>query len=161
MGKILGGGYPMGSLAGKREYMEMIAPSGNVYQAGTFNGNPISVSAGLATLKQLDDSFYKDLSDKGNYMRKGISDILDEQGLQYQVAGLSSMFQLYFTDKKVMDYKDAKTSNTEKFTKYFHNLLGAGVFIPPSQFECCFISLFHNEEDLEHTLEAIEQALKD
>lgn len=160
MGKILGGGYPMGSLAGKREYMEMIAPSGNVYQAGTFNGNPISVSAGLATLKQLDDSFYKDLSDKGNYMRKGISDILDEQGLQYQVAGLSSMFQLYFTDKKVMDYKDAKTSNTDKFTKYFHNLLGVGVFIPPSQFECCFISLFHNEEDLEHTLEAIEQALK-
>jgi glutamate-1-semialdehyde 2,1-aminomutase len=160
MGKILGGGYPMGSLAGKKEYMEMIAPSGNVYQAGTFNGNPISVSAGLATLKQLDNSFYKDLSDKGNYMRNGISNILDEQGLQYQVAGLSSMFQLYFTDKEVMDYKDAKTSNTDKFTKYFHNLLGAGVFIPPSQFECCFISLFHGKEELEHTLEVIEQALK-
>ncbi|MCE5213908.1 MAG: glutamate-1-semialdehyde 2,1-aminomutase [Methanobacterium sp.] len=161
MGKILGGGFPMGSLAGKKEYMEMIAPSGNVYQAGTFNGNPISVSAGLATLKQLNNNFYKELSVKGDYLREGITNIIDEQDLQYQIAGLSSMFQLYFTNREVMDYNDAKTSHTDSFTKYFHKLMDSGVFIPPSQFECCFISLSHGEEELEHTLDAIKQALKD
>lgn len=160
LGKIVGGGFPMGALSGKKEYMEMIAPSGNVYQAGTFNGNPISVTAGLATLKQLDNQFYNQSNTKGDYLRQGIQNVLEELGLDLRVAGLSSMFQLYFTDKDVINYKDAKSADTEKFNQYFHKLLNVGVFIPPSQFECCFISLVHGEEELEHTLEAIEQALK-
>lgn len=160
-GKILGGGYPIGALAGKQEYMERIAPSGDVYQAGTFNGNPISITAGLAALKQLDKSFYAQQDEKGQYLRKGIEDILEDQKLNYNVAGLSSMFQIYFTDKTVYDYKDAKTADTEKFQVYFHKLLENGVFIPPSQFECCFISKAHTEDVLDHTLSVIGETIKE
>lgn len=160
-GKILGGGHPIGALAGKQEFMERIAPSGDVYQAGTFNGNPISITAGLTTLKQLDKNFYARTEEKGQYLRRGIGDILEDLNLDYQVAGLSSMFQIYLTDKEVYDYKDAKTADTEKFSAYFHNLLEKGVFIPPSQFECCFISLTHTEEVLDHTLEEIRGAIRE
>ena len=159
-GKILGGGFPIGALSGKKEYMERIVPSGDVYQAGTFNGNPISVTAGIAALEQLDKKFYTELEKKGQYLRKGIEDILGEQDLNYKVVGLASMFQIYFTDRDVYDYQDAKTANTGNFDAYFHKLLDNGVFIPPSQFECCFISLKHSTYDLESTLGAIEEALK-
>jgi glutamate-1-semialdehyde 2,1-aminomutase len=160
-GKILGGGFPMGALAGKKEYMELIAPSGTVYQAGTFNGNPISITAGLATLNHLDEKFYNELNKKGNHLRGEMDSILENQQLNYQVAGLTSMFQIYFTDKKVWDYQDAKTADTEKFQLYFHKLLEKGVFIPPSQFECCFISEKHSQEDLGFTLNAVEEAIKE
>ncbi len=159
-GKILGGGFPTGALAGKNEYMERIAPSGDVYQAGTFNGNPISITAGLTTLKLLDENFYAQLNKSGQYIRDGIRNILEEQHLEYRVAGLTSMFQLYFTEKDVWDYKDAKTANTEKFALYFHELLKEGIFIPPSQFECCFISLKHSSGELDFTLEAVEDVIK-
>ncbi len=159
-GKILGGGFPIGALAGKKELMEMLAPSGSVYQAGTFNGNPISVTAGLATLKQLDNSFYTKMNSKGNSLRTGIKDIIADNGLNYQVAGLSSMFQIYLTDREVWNYEDAKNADTEKFLTYFHTLLNKGVFIPPSQFECCFISLMHSKEDLEQTLDIIDKGMK-
>jgi glutamate-1-semialdehyde 2,1-aminomutase len=160
-GKILGGGFPMGALAGKKEYMKLIAPSGSVYQAGTFNGNPISITAGLATLNHLDEKFYKKLNEKGQYMRGELDSILQNYQLNYQVAGLASMFQIYFTDKKVWDYQDAKTSDTEKFQMYFHELLEKGVFIPPSQFECCFISEKHSQDDFDLTLNAVEEAIKE
>ena len=160
-GKILGGGFPIGALAGREEYMEMIAPSGDVYQAGTFNGNPISITAGLTTLKQLDNNFYTQLGKKGQYLRGGISDILDEQDLDYHLAGLGAMFQVYFTGRDVCNYKDAKTADTGKFDSYFHKLLNKGVFIPPAQFECCFISSMHSTEELDFTLEAMGEALKD
>lgn len=160
LGKILGGGFPMGALAGKKELMEMIAPSGSVYQAGTFNGNPVSVTAGLTMLKQLDAGFYKELGKKGDVMRDGLKDILRDNRINYNVAGLSSMFQIYFTDEDVYDYSSAKSSDTEKFNQYFHELLKKGVFIPPSQFECCFISLMHDNEDIEKTLESVDSALK-
>jgi glutamate-1-semialdehyde 2,1-aminomutase len=159
-GKILGGGFPIGALSGKTELMEMLAPSGSVYQAGTFNGNPISVSAGLATLKQLDNSFYTKMNSKGNSLRAAIKDIIADNGLNYHVAGLSSMFQIYLTDREVWNYQDAKTADTEKFLAYFHTLLNKGVFIPPSQFECCFISLMHSNEDLEQTLDIIDKGMK-
>jgi len=159
-GKILGGGFPIGALSGKKEYMERIAPSGDVYQAGTFNGNPISVTAGIEALEQLDKKFYTELEKKGEYMRRAIGDILEEQDLNYKVVGLASMFQIYFTDRDVYDYQDAKTANTGNFDAYFHELLDNGVFIPPSQFECCFISLKHSTYDLDSTLNAIEEALK-
>lgn len=159
MGKILGGGFPMGALAGKKELMEMIAPLGDVYQAGTFNGNPISVTAGLATMELLDETFYTDLNTKGNKIRSGIQDILDDRSLNYQVAGLVSMFQIYFTETEVWNYADAKTADTAKFSSYFHELLKEGVFIPPSQFECCFLSTAHSSGDINTTLEAIENSI--
>ncbi|MGZ7067842.1 MAG: glutamate-1-semialdehyde 2,1-aminomutase [Methanobacterium sp.] len=160
LGKILGGGFPMGALAGKKELMEMMAPAGNVYQAGTFNGNPISVTAGIAMLKQLDAFFYKDLNKKGDAMRMGLNDVFNDNDFNFNVAGLSSMFQVYFTDEEVYDYNSAKSADTEKFGRYFNEMLKKGVFIPPSQFECCFISLMHDDEDIEKTLEVADLALK-
>ena len=159
-GKILGGGFPIGALAGKKEFMEMIAPAGTVYQAGTFNGNPVSITAGLAMLNQLNNNFYTESERKGKMMRTGIQDILSDNNLDFKVAGLSSMFQLYFTDKEVYDYNSAKSADTEKFNHYFHTLLKNGVFIPPSQFECCFISYMHDNEDIQKTLEAVAKAIK-
>ncbi len=159
-GKILGGGFPIGALAGKKEFMEMIAPAGTVYQAGTFNGNPVSITAGLAMLNQLNNDFYAESNKKGNMLRTGIQDILDDNNLNFKVAGLSSIFQTYFTDKEVYDYTSAKSADTEKFSQYFHTLLKNGVFIPPSQFECCFISSMHDNEDIQKTIEAVEKAIK-
>lgn len=158
-GKILGGGFPIGALAGEKELMEMIAPAGTVYQAGTFNGNPVSITAGLAMLNQLNDDFYAESDRKGNMIRTGIQDILSDNNLDFKIVGLSSMFQLYFTDKEVYDYASAKSADTEKFDQYFQTLLKNGVFIPPSQFECCFISSMHDNEDIQKTLEAVEKAI--
>ena len=159
-GKILGGGFPIGGFAGKKELMEMISPAGTVYQAGTFNGNPISITAGIAMLNQLNNDFYVESNKKGNTLRNGIQDILNDKDLDFKVAGLSSMFQIYFTDKEVYDYTSAKSADTKKFNQYFHTLLKNGVFIPPSQFECCFISSMHEGEDIQKTLEAVEKAIK-
>lgn len=160
MGKILGGGYPMGAFAGKKEIMEMIAPAGEVYQAGTFNGNPVSVTAGIATLNQLDNKFYEDLNKKGNYLRNSIRKIIENLELNIQVVGLSSMFQIYFNSEKVFNYEIAKKSDTDRFLIYFKELMKNGVFIPPSQFECNFISRSHTKEDLEKVIIAIENSLK-
>lgn len=160
LGKIAGGGFPMGVLAGKREIMENIAPAGPVYQAGTFNGNPVSVAAGIRTLQLLDEDLYRGLERMGSYMRGGLRDILSDLDMDYQVAGLASMFQVYFTGEEVTDYRTARTSDTELFMRYFHSLLDGGVFIPPSQFECCFISAAHEMEHADRTLEAFEAALR-
>jgi glutamate-1-semialdehyde 2,1-aminomutase len=100
------------------------------------------------------------MNTKGDILRRGIQDILDVHNLDYHVAGLSSMFQIYFTDKKVWNYDDAKTADTEKFIIFFQTLLNKGVFIPPSQFECCFVSLMHNDNDLEQTLTTIDKGMK-
>jgi glutamate-1-semialdehyde 2,1-aminomutase len=160
LGKILGGGFPMGAFAGKKELMERIAPEGDVYQAGTFNGNPISITAGLATMKLLDQTFYYDINNKGVQIRNGLQEILNDLSLKYQVAGLGSMFQLYFTERHVINYEDAKTADTTIFDDYFHYLLKAGVFIPPSQFECCFVSNAHSQDNLNETLAHMEKGIK-
>lgn len=159
--KIMGGGLPLAAIAGKREIMELFAPSGPVYQAGTFNGNPLSLAAGLATLRQLDDDFYTQLNNNGNYLRAKLQNILEDLSLDYQVAGIGSMFQIYFNDKPVTNYAEAKSSDDKKFLEYFKAMLGNGVFIPPSQFECCFISGAHSEEDLNKTIYNIEKSLRE
>lgn len=159
LGKIVGGGFPMGALAGPRQIMENIAPAGSVYQAGTFNGNPVSVTAGLETLKILDDKVYSSLERMGSHLRAGLRDLLSDMDLEYQVAGPASMFQIYFTEDEVRNYADAKKSDTELFMKYFQGLLERGVFIPPSQFECCFISAAHEMDHINSTLEIAEDVL--
>ena len=160
LGKIIGGGFPMGAFCGKREIMELIAPSGPVYQAGTFSGNPISVQAGLSTLSQLDDKFYKDLQRKGNFLRSNIQSIIDEEEYNIQPVGVASIFQIYFNPEEVYNYEDAQKSNRKQFLRYFKSLLKEGVFIPPSQFEANFISSAHTMENLQKTSEAIELALE-
>ena len=160
LGKIVGGGLPMGAFCGKREIMEMIAPQGGVYQAGTFSGNPMSVQAGISTLKQLDDNLYKDLNRKGKFLRGNIRSIIEDEEYNIQPVGLESMFQIYFTPEEVYNYTDAQTSSRKQFLRYFKTLLKEGVFIPPSQFECNFISHAHTMDDLQKTSEAIELALQ-
>ncbi|MBR3214514.1 MAG: glutamate-1-semialdehyde 2,1-aminomutase [Methanosphaera sp.] len=159
-GKILGGGFPIGAIAGKREFIEQFAPSGKIYQAGTFSGNPMSISAGLATMDILTDKFYKDMHDKGEYFRKGIEDVLGKLKINYRVTGVESMTEVYFTENEVIDYESVKNVDTKSFDKYFHTLLENGVFIAPSQYECIFLSSAHTTEDLDNTFDAMETALK-
>lgn len=160
LGKIVGGGLPMGAFCGKKEIMELVAPNGPVYQAGTFSGNPISVQAGLSTLKQLNKDFYTSLNKKGEFLRSNIRDIVDELSLEIFPVGLGSMFQIYFNPNEVTNYAEAQESDSERFLVYFRQLLKEGVFIPPSQFECNFISSAHETEDLEKTVNAIRESLK-
>ncbi|RBQ24349.1 Glutamate-1-semialdehyde 2,1-aminomutase [Candidatus Methanobinarius endosymbioticus] len=160
LGKIIGGGFPMGALAGKKELMKMLAPQGNVYQAGTFNGNPVSVQGSISTLNQLDSEFYNNLNKKGDYLRNQIGDTVEELDLNIQPVGLSSMFQIYFNPEKVTNYELAKKSDVDKFSVYFHELLNRGIYIPPSQFECNFISSSHSYDDLDKLGNSIEEALK-
>ncbi|WP_304124519.1 glutamate-1-semialdehyde 2,1-aminomutase [Methanosphaera cuniculi] len=159
-GKIIGGGFPIGAICGRRELMEQFAPSGGIYQAGTFSGNPMSITGGLSAFKILDTKAYKTLHDSGEYLRSGMGDILEKLDINYQINGVESMTQIYFTDVDVYDYKTAQTSDTEGFLKYFHELLDNGVFIAPSQYECAFLSIQHTKEDIDKTLNAMEIALK-
>jgi glutamate-1-semialdehyde 2,1-aminomutase len=140
--------------------MEMIAPQGPVYQAGTFNGNPISIRAGLSTLEQLDKEFYKNLNSKGDFLRNNINNIIEDLKLNITPVGIGSMFQIYFNNSPVTNYNEAKKSDSKRFLLYFKELLKNGVFIPPSQFECNFISSAHTIDDLGKTSEAIEKSLK-
>ena len=158
--KVLGGGFPIGAYAGKREIMEYIAPSGPVYQAGTYSGNPVSVQAGLSTLKKLDFQFYGDLNKRSYDFRNNIADIVEDLELNIKVVGLASMFQIYFSPFPVMNNDLAQMCDKKRFLTYFRELLKNGVFIPPSQFECNFISGAHTVEDLSKTAEAVEAALK-
>jgi glutamate-1-semialdehyde 2,1-aminomutase len=163
LGKIMGGGFPLAAYGGKREIMQMVAPVGKVYQAGTFSGNPISVAAGLVTLKTIHDrgsSFYYQLEMKRKMICDAVQDFVEDNDLSVQVNGVASMFQLFFVDGEVCDYESAKKADRAKFMTYMGKLLEKGVFVPPSQFETCFISSEHSKEDVEKTLEAVEDSLK-
>ena len=163
LGKIMGGGFPIGAYGGRREIMEMIAPQGQVYQAGTFSGNPVSVKAGLATLRFIQKrgaSFYKELDAKRGEICGAIRDIMSDCDLGYQVNEIASMFQVFFSNEPVYDYTSAKKSNKKVFMIFHRELLKRGVFIPPSQFETCFISVAHSREDIENTVEAMKDTLK-
>src|SRR5690242_9841490 len=162
LGKILGGGFPIAAFGGRREIMEKLAPLGGVYQAGTYSGNPVSVAASLATLQSLKrraGQVYPVLARTGEQLRRGMSDLVESSQFNAQVKGIASMFQIFFTDQSVTDYDSAKTSDTGKFDKYFHALLTSRVFVPPSQFETCFLSTSHTDDDIQLTLEAIGNTL--
>ncbi|TMI60919.1 glutamate-1-semialdehyde-2,1-aminomutase [Candidatus Bathyarchaeota archaeon] len=162
LGKILGGGLPIAAFGGRREIMEKLAPLGGVYQAGTYNGNPVSVAASLVMLQSLKRralQLYPKLEKTGEHVRRGIRDYIESRKLAAQISGLSSMFQIFFTDHPVIDYDSAKTSDTIIFQKYFQSLLAARVFVPPSQFETCFLATSHKDDEIQVTLEAIESAL--
>ncbi|ABR55134.1 glutamate-1-semialdehyde-2,1-aminomutase [Methanococcus vannielii SB] len=160
LGKILGGGFPIGAIAGKKELMEQFSPKGQVYQAGTFNGNPISVTAGIETLKNLNNAFYKETAKKAEILSNYLIETTEKYKIPARVYSVASIFQVYFNDKDILTYDDAKSSDTEKFMKYFYSLLENGVFIPPSQFECCFTSIKHDDFVLEKTMNAIDIAMK-
>ena len=160
LGKIIGGGMPIGAVGGRREIMEMLAPAGPVYQAGTLSGNPLAVAAGLATLEQLDGEMYEMLETTAQQLEIGICDNLAKLGLGYQYQRVGSMACLYFTDRQVSNYDDARSCDTGAFGRYFHGMLERGVYLPPSQFEAFFVSTAHSEEDVEATIGANYEALR-
>lgn len=156
-GKIIGAGMPVGAYGGRKEIMEMVAPSGPVYQAGTLSGNPIAMAAGLAQLKILweDQDIYKRLFQKGEILFEGIRKIFVEKEIGYQVNAVASLGSIFFTETPVRDYQSAKTSDMAAFSKYFEYMLEHGVHLAPSQFEAIFLSDAHTEEDIHQFLELI------
>jgi glutamate-1-semialdehyde 2,1-aminomutase len=161
-GKIIGGGLPVGAYGGRSEIMQMIAPAGPVYQAGTLSGNPLAMAAGIETLKIIDENsnFYAELEEKSAYLADGISDAAKELNLNYTLNRVGSMLTLFFTDAEVVDFDTAKLSDTQKFARYFGSMLEGGVYLPPSQFEAWFVSAAHTKEDLDKTLQQNFAALK-
>ncbi len=156
LGKVLGGGLPIGAIAGKREIMENFSPLGKVYQAGTFNGNPMSMTSGIATLEVLErENVHEKINSLGEKIAKELRSITD-----YYVSNIGSMFQIFFTEEEVYDYATAQRSNAEKFLEFQRALLSEGIFLPPSQFETNFISYAHTKEDVEKTIAAMENALR-
>jgi glutamate-1-semialdehyde 2,1-aminomutase len=162
LGKVLGGGFPIAAFGGRREIMQHLSPSGKVYQAGTFSGNPISATAGysvLQILRERQDTIYPKLEKNCEKLKKALVDSASDHHVEAQVNNIASMFQIFFSSNPVFDYTSAKLADTKKFYIYFQELLKQGVFIPPSQFETCFLSVAHVEEDLERTVNAFENAL--
>ncbi len=160
-GKVIGGGLPVGAYGGREDIMRMIAPSGPVYQAGTLSGNPLAMTAGIETLSIIDESpdFYQKLEEKCAYLETGIRKVLNDKGLNYTINRVGSMFTLFFTARKVTDFDLAKTSDTSLFTSFFNAMLEHGVYLPPSQFEACFVSIEHSTEDLDRTIAAMSESL--
>lgn len=161
LGKICGGGLPLAAFGGRKDIMELLAPEGPVYQAGTFSGNPVSVQAGLSTLKVLKNAqVYKELEDKGEALEKWIKEMASKYEIPVSLNRIGSMFTIFFTKEKVKDLKSATTSNTKIFSRFFNLMLENGIYLSPSQFEGQFISLAHSTKDIEETLEAVEKSFK-
>lgn len=158
LGKVIGGGLPVGAFGGKREFMEQIAPSGTIYQAGTLSGNPLAMTAGFETLSQLTPESYDEFTRKGDMLEKGIGAAADKYGVPHTFNRAGSMIGLFFTNEDVVNYDTAKTSDLEFFASYYREMANQGIYLPPSQFEGLFLSTAHSDEDIEKTIEAAEQA---
>lgn len=159
LGKIIGGGLPIGAVGGKKEIMDQLAPLGNVYQAGTLSGNPISVACGIATLKLLKEETYLYLENITNILCEGMEKILTDSGYKFQINKAGSMFSLFFTENKVYNFESSKTSNKRMFSAFFQNMLQTGIYLAPSQFEANFLSTAHKEEDIKVTLNAFKDSI--
>ncbi|WDT74487.1 MAG: glutamate-1-semialdehyde 2,1-aminomutase [Candidatus Manganitrophus sp.] len=161
LGKIIGGGLPVGAYGGKREIMEMVAPVGPVYQAGTLSGNPIAMAAGLATLSLLKDlSVYEKLERRAADLAEGLADAARKAQISVQINRVASQMTLFFNSNKVADYTTALQSDRDRFSKFFLALLEQGVYLPPSQFEAFFLSTAHSPSDIEQTVAAAYRAFK-
>jgi glutamate-1-semialdehyde 2,1-aminomutase len=162
-GKIIGGGLPVGAFGGRSDIMEMIAPSGPVYQAGTLSGNPLAMAAGHAALTYIKEhpGIYKDLEKKSARLEKGIRKNLKKLGKKYTLNRVGSMMSLFFTEETVDDFNSALTSDTKLYGRYFHNMLNRGVYLPPAQFEALFVSLAHSKKDIDIAIEANYEAIKE
>ncbi|MGB9890970.1 glutamate-1-semialdehyde 2,1-aminomutase [Thermodesulfovibrio yellowstonii] len=161
LGKVIGGGLPVGAYGGRKEIMALVAPDGGVYQAGTLSGNPIAMTAGIETLKVLSKaSVYKRLEKTMQYLEEGLKDSAKQAGINVKFYRAGTMFCTYFTENEVIDAKTAKTSDTEKFKQFFLGMLQKGAYIAPSQFEAGFISLAHSEKDIEKTVQAAYKIFK-
>jgi len=161
LGKIIGGGLPVGAYGGSRALMSRVAPLGPVYQAGTLSGNPLAVAAGLATLRALEDpAVYDRLERLGALFARGISEAAAATGVPVTVNRVGSMLTAFFTELPVTDYGSAKRADTARYARFFHAMLERGVFLAPSQFEAAFVSLAHSEQDLETAAQACREAME-
>lgn len=161
LGKIIGGGLPVGAYGGKREIMEQIAPSGPIYQAGTLSGNPLAMAAGLSTLQLLQQpGTYEELERKTTSLAQGLQSIAQELDLPTWVNSIGAMFSTFFTNQQVKDFQSASSSNVELFAKFFQGMLERGIYLAPSQFESVFLSTEHSNDDIEYTLEQARLVLK-
>lgn len=160
-GKIIGAGMPVGAYGGKREIMEMVAPVGAVYQAGTLSGNPVAMAAGLTQLRILRDhpEIYTELNRKGDVFYGKLAEIAKESGRPLQVNHVGSLGCMFFTGTPVVNYATAKTSDTSDYAAYFTSMLEQGIYLAPAQFEAMFLSAAHTEEELAYTLECIQKTL--
>ena len=160
LGKIIGGGMPVGAYGGKKEIMEYVAPAGPIYQAGTLSGNPVAMAAGIAMLKQLRENpeIYSTLSETTDEIVDGLRNILKSFGREYTIHKCGSMFSLFFTENKVTDFSSAKESDTTLFGQYFLKMLQAGIYLPPSQFEAVFVSTVIGNKEIKSILKAAKSA---
>ena len=160
LGKIIGGGLPVGAYGGKREIMEMMAPVGPVYQAGTLSGNPLAMTAGIETLKILNEpEVYHRMEAKALNLEKGITRAAAKTNIRLHISRVASLFTAFFTAKTVNDYESATEADTALFGRFFRQLLSAGIYWPPSQFEAAFVSLAHSDEDIQTTIAVIDKVL--
>ncbi len=161
LGKIIGGGLPVGAYGGKREIMEMMAPIGPVYQAGTLSGNPLAMTAGIETLKALSqDGNYERLEKTASLLEKGIAKAASSLNCKINISRFASLLTVFFTDTPAIDYESVSGADTALFGRFFQQLLAQGIYWPPSQFEAAFISTAHSDEDIRHTIEVVAKALR-
>jgi glutamate-1-semialdehyde 2,1-aminomutase len=154
LGKIIGGGFPVGAYGGRKEIMQRIAPCGDVYQAGTLSGNPVAMAAGLATLRLLARSDYQALAERTRRLSEGLKSILEEKGQKVTLNRIASAFTIFFAPGPITDFESAKRSNSRAYASFFRQMRERGVFLAPSGYECAFTSFAHTDEDFEWTLEA-------
>ncbi len=161
LGKVIGGGLPVGAYGGRKEIMKMVSPEGPVYQAGTLSGNPLAMTAGIETIREISKKgVYRKLEAKSSALEKGLKDAAKRAGVSTRFYRAGSMFCTYFTDKEVYNYETAKYSDTKKFARFFSGMLRRGVNIAPSQFEAGFMSLAHTDKEIDKTIKAAYEALK-
>ena len=159
-GKVIGGGLPVGAYGGKKEIMDKIAPVGTVYQAGTLSGNPLAMAAGIATLTELQkNGVYEALDSKTDKLMKGLQSAADDAAIPFKTGHVGSMAGFFFTSVDVNDFDDAKKCDLDRFAKFYRIMLDKGVYLAPSQFEACFVSLAHSDEDIDETIAAARLAM--
>jgi glutamate-1-semialdehyde 2,1-aminomutase len=159
-GKVIGGGLPVGAYGGKREIMDNIAPVGKVYQAGTLSGNPLAMAAGIATLTELQDkTIYESLDRKTEKLMKGLQLAADNAGIDFKTNHVGSMAGFFFSGENINDFDDAKSCDLERFANFYKIMLNKGVYLAPSQFEACFVSVAHSENDIDQTIMAAQEAM--
>jgi glutamate-1-semialdehyde 2,1-aminomutase len=159
LGKIIGGGLPVGAYGGRADLMELVSPAGPVYQAGTLSGNPLAMTAGLWCLKNLSPKLYRSLAALGARLAAGLADAAREHGVALQVNAFGSILTPFFTDRPVRDYASATSASTEQYARFFRGMLARGVYPPPSQFEAWFLSAAHTAKDIDLTIRVARAAM--
>ncbi|MFG6118990.1 glutamate-1-semialdehyde 2,1-aminomutase [Thalassobacillus sp. B23F22_16] len=161
LGKVIGGGLPVGAYGGKKEIMERVAPTGDIYQAGTLSGNPLAMTAGYETLKAMDQAAYEAINEKVDRLIQGFTDAASEHDIPFTVNRAGSMVGFFFNNEEVYNFETASSSDLDFFAKYYRGMIEEGIFLPPSQFEGLFLSTAHSDEDIEKTIEAAEKVFAD